>query len=297
MALTIGTNRIDVYERNRRVYPKLAALLYIFLLAILFFFWKLSSPLELDEGEGLLVDFGYTETGLGEDEPDKNNPVNKIAIPSPGNPPLTQDIKEKVIVQDYEETEKIDAITETKSQRVVIVDNILKSPPKKREKIVPIPNNNQLNTPAEKNKVDDNSLFKGFKGNGSGTGSQGNTAGDGNMGDPSGSKSDNYLGKNTGLGSEGEGRGRIGSGLVGRNLKSIPPIVDKSNKTGKIIISVNVSADGSVKKSEFVAMGSSITDTELVNKCIQSAKKAKFSPSDDKDSDWGKLVFTFEIRD
>jgi hypothetical protein len=202
-----------------------------------------------------------------------------------------------VIVQDYEETEKIDAITETKSQRVVIVDNILKSPPKKREKIVPIPNNNPVNTPVEKNKVDDNSLFKGFKGNGSGTGSQGNTAGDGNMGDPSGSKSDNYLGKNTGLGSEGEGRGRIGSGLVGRNLKSIPPIVDKSNKTGKIIISVNVSADGSVKKSEFVAMGSSITDTELVNKCIQSAKKAKFSPSDDKDSDWGKLVFTFEIRD
>jgi TonB family protein len=85
--------------------------------------------------------------------------------------------------------------------------------------------------------------------------------------------------------------------LVGRNLKSIPPIVDKSNKTGKIIISVNVDADGSVKKSEFVAMGSSITDTELVNKCIQAAKKAKFSPSDDKDSDWGKLVFTFEIRD
>ena len=297
MALTIGTNRIDVYERNRRVYPKLAALLYLFLLAILFFFWKLSSPVELDEGDGLLVDFGYTETGLGEDEPDKNNPMNNIAIPSPGNPPLTQDIKEKVIVQDYEETEKIDAITETKSQRVVIVDNILKSPPKKREKIVPIPNNNPVNTPVEKNKVDDNSLFKGFKGNGSGTASQGNTAGDGNMGDPSGSKSDNYLGKNTGLGSEGEGRGRIGSGLVGRNLKSIPPIVDKSNKTGKIIISVNVNADGSVKKSEFVAMGSSITDTELVNKCIQSAKKAKFSPSDDKDSDWGKLVFTFEIRD
>ena len=297
MALTIGTNGIDVYERNRRIYPKLAALLYLLLLAILFFFWKLSSPVELDEGDGLLVDFGYTETGLGEDEPDKNNPMNKIAIPSPGSPPLIQDIKEKVIVQDYEETEKIYDITESKSQRVVIVDNILKSPPKKLEKIVPIPNNNPLNTPAEKNKVDDNSLFKGFKGNGSGTGSQGNTAGDGNMGDPSGSKSDNYLGKNTGLGSEGEGRGRIGSGLVGRNLKSIPPIVDNSNKTGKIIISVNVNADGSVKKSEFVAMGSSITDTELVNKCIQSAKKAKFSPSDDKDSDWGKLVFTFEIRD
>jgi outer membrane biosynthesis protein TonB len=298
MSLVIGQNTIDSYERNRQIYPKIATVFYFALLVLLFFFWKLSKPIEIEEGEGLLVDFGYTEVGLGEDEPDKDNPMNKIAIPSPGNPPLTQDIKEKVIVQDYEETEKIDAITETKSQKVVVVDNILKSPNKKPEKVDPIPSKNISNAPpAEKNKVDENSLFKGFKGNGSGTGSQGNTAGEGNMGDPSGSKSDNYLGKSTGLGSEGEGRGRIGSGLIGRNLKSIPPIVDKSNKTGKIIISVNVGADGAVKKSEFVAMGSSITDSELVNKCMQAAKKAKFSPSDEKDSDWGKLVFTFEIRD
>ena len=297
MSITTGTQRTDLNERNRRVYPKIAVILYLSLLVILFFFWKLTSPIVLDEGEGLLVDFGYTEVGLGNEEPDKNNPMNKIAIPSPGDPPLTQDIKEKVIVQDYEETEKIDAISETKTQKVVVVDNILKLPPKKLEKIVTIPNKNPMNVPAEKNKVDENSIFKGFKGNGSGTGSQGNVDGDGNMGDPSGSKSDNYLGKSTGLGSEGEGRGRIGSGLVGRNLKSIPPIVDKSNKTGKIIISVNVNGDGTVKKSEFVAMGSSITDSELVNKCIQAAKKAKFSPSEDKDSDWGKLVFTFEIRD
>jgi hypothetical protein len=298
MSIALGQNRIDSYERKRQVYPKLATAIYFSLLLLLFFFWKLATPLELDEGEGLLVDFGYTEVGLGEDEPDKDNPMNKIAIPSPGNPPLTQDIKEKVLVQDYEETEKVDAITETKAQKVVVVENILKSPNKKPEKADPIPSKNNLNAPpAEKNKVNENALFKGFKGTGTGNGSQGNTTGEGNMGDPSGSKSDNYLGKSTGLGSEGEGRGRIGSGLVGRNLKSIPPIVDKSNKTGKIIISVNVDASGNVKKSEFVAQNSTITDSDLVSKCIQAAKKAKFSPSEDKDSDWGKLVFTFEIRD
>ncbi|MCE2963202.1 MAG: energy transducer TonB [Chitinophagales bacterium] len=298
MSIALGQNRIDGYERKRLVYPKIATAIYFSLLLLLFFFWKLATPLELDEGEGLLVDFGYTEVGLGEDEPDKNNPMNKIAIPSPGNPPLTQDIKEKVLVQDYEETEKVDAITETKTQKVVVVENILKSPKPKPEKADPLPSKNNLNAPpAEKNKVNENALFKGFKGTGNGNGSQGNTAGEGNMGDPSGSKSDNYLGKSTGLGSEGEGRGRIGSGLVGRNLKSIPPIVDKSNKTGKIIISVNVDASGNVKKSEFVAQNSTITDSDLVSKCIQAAKKAKFSPSEDKDSDWGKLVFTFEIRD
>lgn len=296
--MTAMLQRVDIYERNRRIYPKLAVVIYFILILLLFYIWKFSQPLELDEGEGLMVDFGYTEVGLGEDEPDKDNPMNKIAIPSPGNPPLTQDIKEKVLLQDYEETAKVDAITETKSQKIVVVDNILKSPNKKQEKADPIPSKNISNAPpAEKNKVDENSLFKGFKGTGKGAGSQGNTEGEGNMGDPSGSKSDNYLGKSTGLGSEGEGRGRIGSGLVGRNLKSIPPIVDKSNKTGRIIISVNVDASGNVKKSEFVAQNSTITDSDLVSKCVQAAKKAKFSPSDDKDSDWGKLVFTFEIRD
>lgn len=298
MAAEFGVYTIDSYERKRRLYPKVAVALYFAILLLLFIFWKFSQPLELEEGEGLLVDFGYTEVGLGEEEPDKNNPMNHIAIPSPGNPPLVQDIKEQVLVQDVEETEKIDAVNENVKQKVVVLENILKSPNKTPEKANPIPSKNTLNAPpAEKNKVNENALFKGTKGTGSGNGSQGDKAGEGNMGDPSGSKSDNYLGKNTGLGSEGEGRGRIGSGLVGRSLKSMPPIVDKSNKTGRIIISVNVDADGNVKKSEFVAQNSTITDSELVSKCIQAAKKAKFSPSDEKDSDWGKLIFTFEIRD
>lgn len=285
----------DENRKSRIIYPPLYTALYFLSILLLIFFLKLAAPVELDEGQGLLVDFGYTDVGLGDAEPDQNNPMNKISIPSPGSPPLTQNIKEKVLVQDYEETEKVETYTQSASQKVVVVENVLKSTPSKVDKVVPIPNNNPQKQPAEKNKVDENSLFKGFKGTGTGDGSQGNTAGDGNMGDPSGSKSDNYLGKSTGLGSEGEGRGRIGSGLVGRKLNSIPPIVDKSNKTGKVIISVNVDASGNVKKSEFVAQGSTITDSDLINKCIQAAKRAKFTPSDEKDSDWGRLIFTFEI--
>lgn len=296
MAIVIDKTQIDNFERNRKLFPSLAAFLYFASILILLIFWRMTAPIPLEEGQGLLVDFGYTEVGLGEDEPDQNNPMNKITIPSPGNPPLTQDIKEKVIVQDYEETEKLDAVTESSKQKVVVVENILKSTKLPEKSIAQPPSKNLKEVPDDKNKVDDNAIFKGFKGTGSGSGSQGNTTGEGNMGDPSGSKSDNYLGKSTGLGSEGEGRGRIGSGLVGRKLSSIPPIVDKSNKTGKIIIKVNVGSDGTVIKSDIVAQGSTITDSDLVNKCIQAAKKAKFTPSDDKDSDWGTLVFMFEIR-
>lgn len=295
MALAFVSNQKDTNERDRKIYPWLFTFIYFFSILLLIFFLKLSSPIELEEGQGLLVDFGYTEAGLGDNEPDAKNPMNNISIPSPGNPPLTQTIKEKVLIQDNEETEKVEAITENQSQKVVVVENVLKSTAK-IEKTTPIPNNNTQKMTAEKNKVDEKAIFKGFKGNGTGEGSQGNVAGDGNIGDPSGSKSDNYLGKSTGLGSEGEGRGRIGSGLVGRKLSSIPPIVDNSNKTGKIIVKVNVGSDGKVIKSDYVAQGSTITDSDLISKCINAAKKAKFTPNEDRDSDWGTLVFTFEIR-
>lgn len=295
MALTL-TNKIkDNRERDRKIMPWVFTLLYFGSILLLIFFLRLNSPVEIEEGQGLLVDFGYTDVGLGDEEPDAKNPMNQITMPQPGNPPFTQTIKEKVLIQDNEATEKVDVVTESVNQRVVVVENVLKSTVKS-EKRTTTPNNNPTKTTTEKNKVDEKAIFTGFKGNGTGTGSQGNTAGDGNMGDPSGSKSDNYLGKSTGLGSEGEGRGRIGSGLVGRKMNSIPTIVDNSNKTGKIIISVKVGADGSVINSSYVAKGSTITDSDLISKCEKTAKKAKFTASEDKDTDFGTLVFTFEIR-
>jgi outer membrane biosynthesis protein TonB len=295
MAISITQTPKDTHERDRKVLPWLYTFLYFSSILLLLFFIKLSAPVEFDEGQGLLVDFGYTETGLGTEDPDAKNPMNNLSIPQPGNPPFTQTIKEKVLIQDQEETEKVDAVSENTTQKVVVVENVLKSTVKSETKTA-TPNNSPKIVATEKNKVNENLLFKGFKGNGTGTGSQGNTAGDGNMGDPSGSKSDNYLGKNTGLGSEGDGRGRIGTGLIGRKMNSIPPIVDNSNKTGKIIVKVNVGADGKVIKSDYVAQGSTITDSDLITKCINAAKKAKFTADEERDSDWGTLVFTFEIR-
>lgn len=281
-------------DRNRKLLPWFFTLLYFSCIFLFIFLYKLKKPISIDEGQGLLVDFGYTDVGLGDEEPDAKNPMNQVSIPQPGNPPFTQTIKEQVIVQDLEETEKVDAIAENTNQKIVVVENVLKS--KVKSEVKTSQPNNSPKTTKEKNKVDDKAIFSGFKGSGTGTGSQGNTAGDGNMGDPSGSKSDNYLGKNTGLGSEGDGRGKIGSGLLGRKMNSIPTIVDNSNKTGKVIISVKVGADGSVINSSYVAKGSTITDSDLISKCEKTAKKAKFTASEDKDTDYGTLVFSFEIR-
>lgn len=268
---------------------------YIFIILAILFFWKLKTEVPFEENEGLMVDFGYTDVGLGDEEPNKDNEMNKVAIPSPGNPPFTQNVTEQVLVQDEELTENIEVPTKPLDKKIVIVENTLKKT---------TPNTQVSKNSTEKSKVESqteqkpntNAMFTGFKGTGSGSGSQGNKTGEGNMGDPSGSKSDNYLGENTGLGSEGKGSGRISSGLIGRKLNGIPDIKDQSNKTGKIIIRVKVDASGKVIESTFVALGSTITDSDLISKCTQVAKKAKFTPNEDKDVDYGNLVFNFAVR-
>lgn len=268
---------------------------YVLVILAILFLWKLKAEAPMEEDGGLMVDFGYTDVGMGDEEPSKDNEMNKVAIPSPGNPPFTQEVTEDVLVQDEEVTENIDVSVKKESKKVVVVENVLK-------KITPSTNISKNSTETSKEvsqteqKPNTNAMFTGFKGTGSGSGSQGNKAGEGNMGDPSGSKSDNYLGQNTGLGSEGKGSGKISSGLIGRKLNGIPDIVDQSNKTGKIIIRVKVDATGKVIESTFVTLGSTITDSDLISKCTQAAKKAKFTPNEDKDVDYGNLVFNFAVR-
>jgi outer membrane biosynthesis protein TonB len=274
--------------------PHFISFLYILGVLCILFFWKLTKPIELDESGGLLVDFGYTEQGLGDEEPDQNNPMNQLSIPAPGNPPFTQEVTEKVLVQDEEMTEAVNAPEKVEKQKIVVVENMLKNPVKS-EKINPkstLPTKN----PTEQKKVNDNALFTGFKGTGSGNGSQGNTNGQGNMGDPNGGKADNYLGKSTGLGSEADGRGMIGKGLFGRKLSSIPSITDNSNKTGKIVIKVVVAGDGKVTSASFTPQGSTLTDSDLIQKCESAAKRAKFTANQERETDQGTLIFAFDVR-
>jgi hypothetical protein len=98
------------------------------------------------------------------------------------------------------------------------------------------------------------------------------------------------------LGNNGPGKGLIGSGLKGRKLDNIPKIVDNSNKEGKIIIKVQVDVQGKVINSTFQAQGSTLTDSDLINKCIQTAKKAKFTANEERETDYGTLVFNFSVR-
>jgi len=270
--------------------------LYVLLIGMMVFLFKINKPHEVQEEEtmGLTVDYGYTDAGMGEEEPSEKEKIQEMNIPSPGDPPFTQEVSEESITQDDEASTLAEKKEKAPKKKEVEIENVLKQkqPAKKISKNVDNTSNEAKETEQKPNK---NALFGGFSGKGKGNGSQGNKPGEGNMGDLSGTKSDNYLGKQTGLGSDSKS-GKIGSGLVGRKLSSIPEIVDQSNKTGKITIKVKVDDHGNVVSGTYVAKESTITDLDLIAKCEKASRKAKFSPSDDKELDLGTLVFVFSVR-
>ena len=73
-------------------------------------------------------------------------------------------------------------------------------------------------------------------------------------------------------------------------------ILTRLGKEGKIIIKVQVDAQGKVVNSTFVAQGSTLTDSDLINKCLQSAKNAKFTANEERETDYGTLIFNFSVR-
>lgn len=259
--------------------------IYIAVIIALFWFVSFSKPEPPEEEGGLLVDFGYTDVGYGEEEPQVNPEATPIA---PEQQPITESTPEKstenMVTSDVEESVSVTKTDDTKNK---VTEN--------EEKIVQNPVTEPVLPKVEERKPNQRAIFTGFAKK-SNSGSEGNTKGTGNMGVLDGGDSDIYKGKSTGLGNAGDGSGLIGTGLTGRKLNGIPDIADNSNKTGKIIIKVKVDKSGRVISAEFTAQGSTISDNDLVDKCEAAARKAVFSSAVEKEVDYGTLVFRFTIK-
>ncbi|MCU0329150.1 MAG: hypothetical protein MUE53_09180 [Chitinophagales bacterium] len=255
-------------------------------------------PLADEEGQGLLVDFGYSDVGLGENQLNENDQVN---IPAPGSPPFEQTIKEELLVQDDDENVPIESNQgkmakdqDIKTNRIVKVENLIK---KKAvtEKIAHKDNALKEASKEQVSTINENAIFKKSNKT-SASNSQGNTSGTGNMGDPSGSQSNLYFGKSTGQGSAGAGRGMVGSGLNSRKVIQLPTVLDNSNLEGRIVISVKVNAQGKVVSAKYQAKGSTLFDSDLIAQCEQKAKTAVFSAAEDTPEDYGTIYYNFKVR-
>ena len=202
------------------------------LVLLVLFLMAFRTPLPLPGEEGVEVDLGMMDQGMGNIQPEKP------AIPMAAQPKQEQSqTKEDIVTQNDEEAPAIEKPKVTK--------------PKQETKPVEQP----------KPKVNDRAMFKGSNSPQAG-GSEGITGQPGDQGKPNG-----LAGIKQYDGNGGKGNG-IGYDLGGRGCKNLPKPPQDFPEEGHIVVNIWVDRDGNVVRTS-IAKGTDITNTDMRNKATR----------------------------
>lgn len=276
-------------------------------------------PMFAGGSDGVEVNFGTSEDGMGDVQP---SPAmdEEIATATPPKPePVAEQQEEKIVTQDLEETP---AVVEKKIEPVKKVEKKIVPPTpvvKKEVKPVPVetkPVEKVIEKPVEPAKpvVNSAAIYKGKKNQNPSTGNEGTTGKPGDQGVKEGSLYSKNHGKGGGTG-DGSGNGPGGSGgglgdgngpgtgsgvtfnLDGRKMLAIPKVNDNSQETGKVVVSITVDKTGKVINAVPGARGSTTTATGLYAKAKQAAMKAQFDVNPNAaEEQKGTITFIFIVQ-
>ena len=220
------------------------------LLLVALFFMAFRTPLPLPGEEGVEVDLGMYNQGMGLVQPDKPS------IPQQSTPPQPSDdkserSKEEIVTEDNDEVPSIkkEKEKEKKEQEV-------KSKEKPEE------------TPQQT--VNPKALFKG-KDKAQDGGSEGITGQPGDQGNPNGLKD---IKKYDGQGGKGNG---LGYDLGGRGAKSLQRPSEDFPEEGHIVVEIIVDRQGNVIRAS-VTKGTDIANAEMREMALEAARRSKFAP-------------------
>jgi len=267
----------------------------VLILMMLFGFF---TPLPLPGEEGILVNFGNTEQGFGNEEPAPAQQESQAApaieetkavqSPPPATPPPTRSkAKEEVMTQNFEKTIAIESAAETEArkkkeeldrQKKLAGQKQLQEQ-RERERQAEIARQQRE---AEQKKIAEinSRASNAFGATGAGTTasqstSQGVTFPGGNQGSPTGSPTSyNYGNGANGSGSSGNGPS---FSLSGRSALSLPKPAYPGNEEGIVVVSVTVDKYGKVTNAEAGVQGTNTSNTALIQAAKEAALKARFN--------------------
>ena len=264
--------------------------------AILFFllYFGIISSIPVPVDEGILVNFGDSETGLGLEEPAPGDrepsikPIEsaseKLSVPpatvkkvssTEDDPIVTQDVEKTIAVKTPIKKKITEKVIDPEKQRMAEEERLQKAEllrqQKEEQRLLAV-------AAAEQRKIGEiNSRAKNvFGGGGKGSPdskstSQGVTYGTGNQGVPQGSANVDRYGPGGGI---GDG---VSASLDGRTSLSLPKPQYPGNEEGIVVVQVTVDKNGLVKKAEAGVRGSNTTDPELIAAAKKAALQAKFN--------------------
>jgi hypothetical protein len=265
------------YQQQENNYPKAflaTSIIMAVLMALCYFIVFHAPPKEADGIGGILVNYGTTDEGSGNDqlsmeevsaaEKANHTKPDKVTTEPPTDKPTPSEKSDQNVVTQNTEDAPVVAANSKKPSTTVATETA---------------------KPAPKQVVNQNALYKGKTSNGSGSG-DGTTTTPGNQGSPNGSTlSDNY------------GPGGSGNGLSLPNWHVVdPPNVKNVHRVpGTVVIDFTIDEHGNVLEAHSNKQKTKAT-LDLVQGCIDAIKNTKFvSNTSASGNQKGHYAFIFRV--
>lgn len=254
-------------------------------LVAIFMFFGYTTPLPLPAEEGILINFGDSDDGSGNEEPQYSESVQQEAVKesqesvTESAPIPTED---GAITQDYEDAP---AIKEQGVKEEKLETKPKVKPEPKQEKVKEV-------VKVERT-VNEQALFPGKNRNNNSSSSEGETKGNNNQGSATGSvDSQNHAGGNS------TGTNGTSFSLEGRNPIGSLPIPEYNYQIeGKVVVEITVDKYGNVTNAVSGVKGSTTLDANLLAAAKRAALKAKFNKKPDAPAyQKGTITYFFRLQ-
>ena len=274
--------------------------LVVGLILCIFFFVKWGMPPlpEPPVEEGLEVNLGNSDIGMGNDQPfEPGSPAPASQQETYTPPKVAEPAKEDV--KDIETNDK-DAEAPEIKKPVITKPEATKVPEKEVVKTKAVKTPKPVETPPPP-VPHPKALMKGINGNGTGGneastykkgGSEGIAGGRGDQGQPGGNPdSKNYKG-----GGHGSGIA-IKSGLSGRTFTRMPSYSDEFNENATIAVDIRVNQSGDVISASYQPRGSTTSESFYKEKAIDLVRRSKLNANPNgPDEQTGTVLVKFKVR-
>lgn len=229
-------------------------------LAVLFVFFGLSTPLPLPEEEGVLVTLGYMDQGTGITQPLAATP------PVPASQPSVRSTEqEEVVTQQHEESVRLPSTPSTPRPEPPRPESERREPIPEQTETTPRP---QPEPEPPRPQVDQRALFPGSDQRSTERQDQGETATAGNQGRPEGAID--------GEGFSGVGQGGVEFSLTGRRANYLPIPEYTAQAQGRVVVTIIVNRQGQVVRATAGARGTTTSNQTLWRLAEDAARRARF---------------------
>ena len=257
----------------------IGTLLFHGMLLILLLYLAFTTPLPLPAEQGILVDFGNSNTGFGDFEPRMSDPAP--VQPQPESSATTQ--QEQTLTQDIEETVAVPSKPQQREQTNT-------TPPRETPRETPTESQPAEQPAPVERTIDQRAMYPG-RGDASSTAtSQGEAGGQGNQGVPTGAPDVHVYGE--GGDAAGNKWALTGRGLVGR----LPLPTYNVQDQGTVVVTITVDKDGNVTRAVAGAKGSTTLNRALLDAAEKAARQAKFTRNPNAIEQTGTLTYIFKLQ-